>query len=274
VKLVPSLRVAALVRAGFGERVKARREELERGEVAPRGPTRAQAPEVPVELEGPSSSEATSVPPDLLTTRPPPPPVETATAFDSVPVVISSEPPTQPRVRAADGSAEAGFPAAMAVPAAPPVPRELAAMAKEPMAETPPAPAPVPALAVGPATEAPPVFVRRSRLVVYAAVAGPLVVALAGLLVWLGLRGPAQSDAPAPPLSVAPLPQTPPTPSDEPKSLPLAEAPTLAPPIASASATPTEGPTASAAAVATSPPPPPPTPAKPRPVIKYDPQGI
>lgn len=76
-KIVPSLRVAALVRSTFGDRIKARREELERGEVVPRatsGVAAVAARAAAAEEVVPSSTAPTPVPPaPTATTRPPPP---------------------------------------------------------------------------------------------------------------------------------------------------------------------------------------------------------
>ncbi len=290
VKLVPSLRVAALVRAGFGERIRARRERLERGETSPpkaaSTPVREQPKETPEDLEGPSSSGPTPVPPPLTTTRPPPPPVEVVSAFESVPVVMSSEPPTQPRTRTVDGATEAPvFPAAMMVPASPLVPRELLPTTDAPVVQTAPAPdAPAVAPAVEPAIAPAPVnpagdmvlvAPRRSRALIYGAVVGPLVLALVGLLAWLGMREPAPSGAAAAESAALPPPGAPVS-SEVSKVVPLPEATVRPPaePTASASAAPTEAPSAPPPPAASAPAPPPAAPVKPRTIIKYDPQGI
>jgi eukaryotic-like serine/threonine-protein kinase len=283
VKLLPSLRVAALVRAGFGERIRARRERLERGETsppkAPPAPVREQPKETPVDLEGPSSSGPTPVPPPLTTTRPPPP-IEVVSAFESVPVVMSSEPPTQPRTRTVDGATEAPvIPAAMVVPASPLVPRELLPTSDAPVVQTTPVPvAPAAAIApapVDPAGDVVHVTPRRSRALVYAAVGGPLVLALVGLLAWLGMRETAPSGAAAAESVALPTPATPVS-SEVAKTVPLPEATVQAPaePIASASAAQAEVPAAPPPPAAIAPPPPPAAPVKPRTIIKYDPQGI
>lgn len=290
VKLVPSLRVAALVRAGFGEGIRSRRDELERGETPPpkppRAPAREQPKETPVDLEGPSSSGPTPVPPPLTTTRPPPPSVDVVSAFESVPVVMSSEPPTQPRTRTVEGATEAPrLPEAVAVPAAPLVPRELLATTDAPVVQTTPTPDtpltppaiepsidPAPA---DPASGGPRVVPRRSRALVYGVIAGPVVLALAGLLAWLGMRGAAAPSGAAAADSVVVPPPVAPISSEVPKNIPLPETTLQAPaePSASASATPTQA-TSSSAPAASLPTPPPAPPAKPRTIIKYDPQGI
>jgi hypothetical protein len=80
-KIVPSIRVAAMVRSSFGERIKARREELERGDSIPRlvSDTPAVAPRTSHTAEdaGRLSDAPTPVPPapppPTATTRPPPP---------------------------------------------------------------------------------------------------------------------------------------------------------------------------------------------------------
>jgi DNA polymerase-3 subunit gamma/tau len=277
VKLVPSLRVAALVRAGFGERIRTRREELERGEVVPRAPAPVRPPEAALDLEV-SSSRPTPVPEPLVTTRPPPPLVEPTTTFDSVPVTMSSDPPTQPRGRPVDGSTDApASPANMEVPAAPAVPRELLDMADSAVAQ--PMPPEASALSAPPLSHAPSVLPtekaaltpRKGRAAVYVAVAG-VILALGGLLAWLGLKGAAPSDiataAASASVAVPPPPATP-TAVD----VPTAQAP--AEPAPSAAAAPTETSAPSAAPPTGSPaaPPTPAVPAKPR-AIKYDPQGI
>jgi len=284
VKLVPPLRVAALVRAGFGEQVKKRREELERGEVAPREAARAEAMEIPVDLEAPSSSVPAPAPSALTTTRPPPP----------LTPVMSSEPPTQPRPKPAPESTEAQVAsAAIVVPPAPQVPKELAAAADPPEVPSPVLSLPgVPAVVepeaspVHPAPPVPSAPSRRSKARVYAAVAVPLGLVLVGIAAWLLLGGSSSSNAgtAAPAASVAP--SSPPAASAAPAATAATEVARLAPlpePTASAaresapsvSETSKEAP-ASPSSTATAGVPPGPAPvARPRaPIIKYDPQGI
>jgi hypothetical protein len=279
VKLASPLRVAALVRAGFAEPVRKRREELERGDVAAREPARVQAEETPIEVESLSSRPTPPPPsPSLSTTRPPPPAEGTATAFDSVPVVMSSEPPTQPRVRVADATGGAAISTAIAVPAPPLVPRELVATTDAPLSLPTPTRAEPPATPVSSdlASEAPPGVPSRKRVIVYTAFAVPLVVGLVALLTWLGLRAPAPRDVTA--AASAPMTTAPPsasTASAGPKTAPMREAATLAPPEPVApAATPSSDIPPAPSAAAVSSPPPPITTAKPRPIIKYDPQGI
>ncbi len=275
-KLVPSLRVAALVRAGFGERIRTRREELERGDVVPREPARIRRQEAPTDLEGVSSSRPTPVPQPLVTTRPPPPNIEPVTSFDSVPVTMSSEPPTQPRARPAEGSTE--VPAtlvAMVMPAAPAVPRELLAVGEAPPvpptpgATTPLSALPLPEPPSAGTTEEATIAPRQSRAFVYLAVVGTLL-ALGGLLAWLGLKGPtgaATSSAAGAASVSAPPPET-----LSGSGVSTANAPVD--PTPSANTAPTEAAPASAASTGSAmPPAPPAAPAKPR-AIKYDPQGI
>jgi serine/threonine-protein kinase len=279
VKLVPSLRVAALVRAGFGERIRTRREELERGEVVPRAPAPVRPPEAEVDLEGVSSSRPTPVPAPLVTTRPPPPQVEPTTTFDSVPVIMSSDPPTQPRGRPVDGSTEAPvIPANLGVPAAPAVPRELLDMADSAVAH--PMPPEAPALSAPPLSHAPSVLPtgeaavaprKGGRALVYVAVAS-VILALGGLLAWLGLKGAAPGDI-ATAAASASIAAPPPPATRTAVDIPTAQAP--AEPMPSATAAPTEpaAPSASPATGSPAAPPTPAMPAKPR-AIKYDPQGI
>jgi serine/threonine protein kinase len=280
VKLASPLRVAALVRAGFAEPVRKRREELERGEVAAREPARAQAEEPPIEVESLSSRPTPPPPsPSLSTTRPPPPAEATATAFDSVPVVMSSEPPTQPRVRVvASATGGAAIATAIAVPAPPLVPRELVATTDAPLSLPTPTRAEPPATPVSSdfASEAPLGMPSRKRVIVYAAFAVPLVVGLVALLTWLGLRGPAPANVTAA-VSV-PVTTAPPSGSAASagqKTAPMREAATLAPPepVVPAATSSSDIPAAPSPAAGSSPPPPITT-AKPRPIIKYDPQGI
>jgi len=276
VKLVPAQRVAAFVRAGFGERVQTRREQLERGEVTARGPARVEPQDIPVDFDDTSSATPIPVPTSLTATRPPPP-AEEAAGPDRLRVVLSSEPPTRPRASGIDGSTKTpSFPAAMAVPAAPPVPRELVAPTDVPPSlPMPPPPVGAPVPSVFP-SEAPPVARRRSRAAVYASVAGAFVVALAGLLTWLGLRGSAQTEGSArmerPPAATAASVETQP-----PTARTASEVPSIVPSAAAAaepSAAPTEAASAPSAATTTSATLAPAMPAKPRPAIKYDPQGI
>ena len=274
-KLVPSLRVAALVRAGFGERIRTRREELERGDVVPREPARLRRQEAPTDLEGVSSSRPTPVPQALVTTRPPPPNVEPVTSFDSVPVIMSSEPPTQARGRPTDGSTEVpATQVAMLMPAAPAVPRELLAVADAPIVPptpavtTPPSARPLSQPPSAGTTEEATIAPRQSRAFVYLAVAGTLL-ALGGLLAWLGLKGPAGAAIPS--AAVAASVSAPPSETLSGSAVSTSNGP--ADPAPSANAAPTEAATASAASTPTGSAMPPAAPAKPR-AIKYDPQGI
>ena len=168
----------------------------------------------------------------------------------------------------------------MEVPAAPAVPRELLDMADSAVAH--PMPPETPALSAPPLSHAPSVLPtlpteaaavtpRKGRAVVYVAVAG-VILALGGLLAWLGLKGAAPGDiatAGASASIAAPPPPATPGAVD----IPTAQAP--AEPTPSATAAPTEPAAPSASPPTGSPaaPPTPAMPAKPR-AIKYDPQGI
>lgn len=269
VKLVPSLRVAALIRDRFGERIKTRREELERGETARRGADRAAFEEIPVDLMGPSSSIPAPAPSPLTTTRPPPP----------LAPATSSEPPTQPRIRAAAGlTEEQPAPAAIAVPPAPQVPRDLVATTDAPIVvPTPFVAYPPPAAAIEVETGPPVTRPRLPRAVLFAA--APLVVALAALAwwLWLGASAPIQTPTTASSASAAspPLPVVTASTVSEPAQPPATAAPV--PPESASSLTEAtkEGIAAPSATASATPPLPAPAKAKPRaPTIKYDPQGI
>jgi len=304
VKLVPSLRVAALVRAGFGDRIRKRREELERGAPAlGDDPATVRPREIAVDVEAPSSSTPSPSPTSLTTTRPPPPPAGTSIATDSIPVVMSSEPPTEPRPRTVGGLIEVlPIPAPTPMPPAPAVPRELLAMAAmaadalparaagppEPPAATPAEP-PLLNEAAVPGPLVPSVFAsldepatsRRSRALVYGAVAGPVVLVLVGLLAWLGFGGSAPGERPAPATaqSVSTLVHSasasPPAAATPGQAAKLEPAPTAsAEPGATSPAAPTELTPPASASAASTPPPSPAASSKPRPIIKYDPQGI
>ncbi len=104
-KIVPSIRVAAMVRSSFGDRIKARREELERGDSVPRvvSGTAAASPRTHTAEEAGRLSDAPTpvppAPPALTATTRPPPPLDAETPraavrIQSAPLpVIPSEPP-------------------------------------------------------------------------------------------------------------------------------------------------------------------------------------
>ena len=75
-KLSPPVRAAAFIRGAFGDRITARRAELERGEVRARevsGVDSQSLEDVPVEIDDCVSRNPTPVPPSTRSTRPPPP---------------------------------------------------------------------------------------------------------------------------------------------------------------------------------------------------------
>jgi hypothetical protein len=321
VKIVPSIRVAALVRSAFGERIKARREELERGDAGVRvasGTAAIALRTAVVEEAAPSSDVPTPVPvvpTATATTRPPPPlateapralaPIAIATApapvaatmsdppmsvepsellsIDSIPVAVSTSgapgsdarvtdpapaderatDPVPKAVRAAAGAPHADEEGTRdAVLTAPLVPRELRS---EPSAT---AAAPLATATLEPSVVAsdPPRghIVRNKRMVMAAIIAGSLAIVAVAAAMWMGGKeeGKEKEGAAASPVAVGSSATATATPT--PTTTPTATA-TATPPVAVAPDTPP--PTDSASAVPAAPP-------KPKPVIKYDPQGI
>jgi serine/threonine-protein kinase len=296
------MRVVALVKTSFGDRIKARREELERGEPAPRVASGTTAIAAPIgrETKPPSSSAPTPpTPTPTATTRPPPPldgptrrppgpvlsapPVPTEIEVrDAVDVIVEhelSEPPTLKRAQPVLPLAEPSPPRPPAAAVAPPVPvaaprapvtaPSLPVAAPLPPVPLPPAavvalPSPPallplrePALSfaepVAPEVEAPRNPPPRSLLI--AAAAAILLTVIVGI--WLAApRDAATAETPTP------------TPTPTPTAQATAESPPTAP---APPAAPETSDTPPPAAVA---PPPVAAPAKPRPVIRYDPEGI
>ncbi len=278
-RLAPPSRVAAHARAVFGERVRSRREQLERGEAPAQ--TKADAA-APVEEEIRISVAPTPVPPQPTATTKPPPPV----APPPVPKVGQPAPPKialpTPLV-------------AIAIPQAARVPDDLEPGLGEvpvpaPPASSPPSPAPAVPPVVTPVGAPPSATPRRSHARTLALLAVPVVFGAAALVWWLAFRapepdghatapvasasavvhaGPTATSAPPTAAQVAPLPPaatataSPQGPSpQQPSSAPAEEAPAAAAPESPATqATPNPG--ATQAPVVRPPPRP-----------KYEPEGI
>lgn len=313
-KIVPSIRVAALVRSSFGDRIKARREELERGEVFARvvSGTAVIASRAAGDDAGPRSDAPTPVPvapTPTATTRPPPPlggeaghppaPIPPM-AVPNVPLTLPDPPTT------VDPLAANGTPTPVATPAA--APRAKPAFAaptqdEEEMtlsnakwapsalrlAEVAPPPAtPEGARTLEPSIVASPrlatLDVRRKRVIVLAAAAAALIVLIAGAAVLFGggtdeARDPGTAAATR---SATSAPTATATTAPPAAATLTATASTTSPAAPPATAAPTVSVSASASAqqptpepsVATEAPPAPAPMPKPKPVIKYDPQGI
>ncbi len=181
-KIPASMRVASVVRGAFGDRIKARRTEIERGEA----PVKFESvPPDSVDLTAELDEEArsTAVPPEgprsTATTRPPPPP----------PLL----PPTP----------------AIAFPPLAPAPEDVvraAALETAAAAAPEPAPSPVPAMPpiVMPVEAPPPLPGERRRKVPILLIALPLAFAALGIVlaIWL-VGGSGPSPGPAAPSSVA-----------------------------------------------------------------------
>jgi serine/threonine-protein kinase len=265
--------IAAHVRGVFGDQIRSRREQIEKGE-AP-APTAAQSVE-PVEGEEEIriSVAPESVPPQpTATTRPPPPPV-------APPPVPKPRQPAPPRISMPTPLV------AMSIPLAARVPVDLEPGLGEVPVEPPPAAsAESPAPAVPPVVtplESPPLApLPRSNVRTLALLAVPVVLGAAAIVWWLALRGPEQppaatlaTSASAPAViapATTPTVARPSPPADNQSAHPVAPPPAAQqspPPVNEAPAPqPPAQTTATSAAPQTPVPRPPPRP-------KYEPEGI
>jgi serine/threonine-protein kinase len=277
-KLAQPPRVAALVRAGFGETVRLRREAIERlesggHEVPAPAPQSARVwSEVPVDVDFEEAVATTPPPPaDPVTQRPPPVQLEDQT-------IIQVRPNAPAPTRA--GRPPRLPPAAMKVPPAPPVPKDLPSIPDDVdtveeldssglESARPSAPPSVPAARQ---SSAPPIArvspsslpVARSRRRRRALLLAIPMVLTPALLLWLTptkshREGPTSE---IPSSSIEPTPPKPNTAAAPPPSATASAAPEPAPepivPSATASDTPAPEPQASAAAVLSAEPAPPP----------------
>lgn len=224
-RLAPPTRMAAHVRAVFGERIRTRREQLERGE-APAAPPPKPAP--PAEEEVPISVTPTTVPPPPTATTKPPPPV-------APPPLPKLAQPAPPKIAMPTPLVAIPIPQAARVPGdlepglgEVPVPAPAATRSQSPAPAVPPVVTPV---AEPPAT--PP---HRSRARTLALLAAPLALSAAALLWWLASSAPEPTRAAAPPPAASTLTRaTPPAPAPPSASVQAAPA---APPAATESAPP------------------------------------
>jgi hypothetical protein len=222
-KLAPPVRVGAFIRGAWGERIRERREQLERGEVPPRQVSGIEAPPgddgrvtaVPPQEIEPSSTIPT-VPPEPNASTAPPPPYVGAVAEGPPPL-----PPQRPRFPTLSGVAPQGerdseVPGApLVVPSSshpPPPPRDLtkptpfvafevpsaALIPIEIAFEAAPAAPPVPAAAPPPRRDAPPPSGAQAPPIVTAVM--PAVRSAPPAAV----RPPVATDAAPPPPLVAP----------------------------------------------------------------------
>jgi len=206
-RLAPPTRIAAHVRGVFGDRIRTRREQLEKGEVPA---TTAAQPVEAVEVE---EEIRISVPPEPTATTKPPPPADAPAPMPKMapPPVPKLAPPAPPRISVPTPII------AVPIPLAARVPEDL-----EPgLGEVPVAP-PAEARAESPAPAVPPVVTPldspppaprpRSRATTLALVAVPVVLGAAAVVWWLALRGPEQTATATPaPSSSAPVAIAPPT---------------------------------------------------------------
>jgi hypothetical protein len=221
-KLAPPVRVAALVRATFGDRIRARREALERGEVrqsevAPAGPAATAAAD-PFESVQRLSAAPTPVPPaHTASTVPPPPlplaplrqaerapPPESATVTKSEPVHLDSiepEPPSLvpvPKPPPLPKEAHASAPAVTPAPEPTPLAAPLDAPVSAPMLASAEGDAPVAAFAP-PVPRAPaPLWPNRRALLFIAAIVFPVVIGAVLLVFALTRSSPAVAPSAGP----------------------------------------------------------------------------
>ena len=222
-KLPPAPRVAAHVRGAFGDRIRTRREQLEKGEVST---TTAAQPIEPVEVE--EEIRISDPPEPTATTKPPPPAVAPAP-------MPKLAPPAPPRISVPTPLV------AMPIPLAARVPEEL----ERGLGEV-PVPPPADTRAQSPAPAVPPVVTPldspplaprpRSHARTLALLAVPVVLGAATVVWWLALRGPEQTATAKP--------------------APSASAPVAVAPTAATSAAPPAPPADSQSAYAEPPPPP------------------
>jgi len=268
-KLAPTVRVAGLVRGAYGDRIRARRGEIERGETRPERETRevvvAPAEEsFEVDVDVRVSSVPTPVPPSLVSTRPPPP-IEPTAAPVKVQALAPPFPPPRappllrPRLPTLEGVAPQAPPTSAASPVVvppssrpppplvvpvpepaivpAPVPPPDLALALEPMHAPPLSPLPVPPMVMTPL--ATPVAVRPRRSMRIALLVGPAVCVVALLVWWLASRsdGPQADATPQPSAPTAVVSTTPPA-AEPPPPPPASTQAAPEPPIASAEPTP------------------------------------
>lgn len=180
-RLAPPSRVAAHVRAVFGDRVRSRREQLERGE-APVQTTAEAAPFLEDE-EIRISAAPTPLPPQPTATTKPPPPVA------APPPVPKMAQPAPPKIAVPTPLVPISIPLAARVPddlepglGEVPVPAPPANVSQSPAPAVPPVVTPV-----GPP---PPATRRRPDARTLALLAVPVVFGAAALVWWLAFRGP------------------------------------------------------------------------------------
>lgn len=288
-RIVPPTRVAAHVRAVFGDRIRTRREQIERGEAAAE---RIAKPTAPAEAEEEiriSVAPTPVPPPPTATTKPPPP----AVAPPPLPKLAQPAPPkiaqpAPPKIALPAPLVAITIPQAARVPddlepglGEVPVPEPPAARSQSPAPAVPPVVTPV-----GPPQPSPP---PRSRARTMALLAAPVVFAAAAVVWWLAWRSPGSTSAavPSPPASTAvqaapPVPTGPPAPV---QAGPVAPAATESAPV-EPSAMPVQAPPPTSEVPAPAETESPPAPAaaypaasqapvvRPPPRPKYEPEGI
>jgi serine/threonine-protein kinase len=281
-RLAPPTRIAAHVRGVFGDRIRSRREQLDKGEVPA---TQAAQPVEPVEGEIPISVTPSPVPPQPTATTKPPTPLAAPPSVPKLapPAVPKLAPPAPPRISVPTPLV------AMPIPPAARLPEDLKpglgeVRVQPPAAET-RAESPAPAVppVVTPLDSPPPAPRPRSRGTTLALLAVSVVLGAAAVVWWLALRSPEPTAAATPAVStsapVAVAPPTPPsaTPPADDKNARLAAPP---PPPQPSPSPANEGPAprgpdqtpAQAAPYPAAPQAPPIVRAPPRP--KYQPEGI
>lgn len=191
-RLAPPTRIAAHVRGAFGDRIRSRREQLERGEApasAATGTTTATTTAEADEEIRISVAPTPLPPPPTATTKPPPP-----IAPPPLPKVAQ---PAPPKI-----AVPTPF-VAIAIPLAARVPEDLEP-GKGELPVAPPAPnrsqSPAPAVppVVTPVDAPPSAPPKRSRATMLALVAGPIAFVAAGLIWWVASRSPEKTIATSP----------------------------------------------------------------------------
>jgi serine/threonine-protein kinase len=218
VKLPAAMRVAAYVRGAHGDRIKARRQEIERGEAPERAPSLVPPP-IEIEVTFDPEGRVTAVPaePTPNATTRPPPPIEAAppVVIPPAPAAPKGPPPLRTRTHTMAGVAPPPPPAAESTTVGNPV---VVPSSRPPPPPPEPAPVAVPAADMTLLDAAPPCPAATAELSPLATVAVPPLAPVPADLVRevametraANLEAPQPSPVPAMPPMVTPLDEPPP----------------------------------------------------------------
>jgi hypothetical protein len=230
VKLPAAMRVAAYVRGAHGDRIKARRQEIERGQAREKLPSLEPAP-VEIEVTFDAEGRITAVPaePTTTATTRPPPPIEAAppVVIPAAPAAPRAPPPLRPRAPTMAGVAPPPPPAAEATTMGSPV---VVPSSHPPPPLPEPAPVAVPAANMTLLDAAPPSAAATAELPSLSKVAvPPLAPVPADLVREVAMETraamvapPQQSPVPAMPPMVTPLDEPPPAAPPQRRRVPVA----------------------------------------------------